>query len=143
MSPEQMQSKLEHLATALEGIRRLPQESLDDFRSDDRNLDAAVRRLQVAIQVLIDVGSHVVAELGLGAPESGRDLLERLERAGHLPAGRAARFGKMFGFRNRIVHLYDRVDDTFVYEIMTQHLGDLEELARLYIDALEAGVSPP
>ena len=142
MSPEQVQAKLEHLATAIEGIRRLPQGSLDEFRSDERNLDAALRRLQVAIQVLIDVGSHVVAELGLGAPESSRDLLERLERAGHLPAGGTNRFGKIFGFRNRIVHLYDRVDDTFVYEIMTQHLGDLEELARLYIDALQTQEGP-
>jgi uncharacterized protein YutE (UPF0331/DUF86 family) len=62
----------------------------------------------VAIQILIDVGSHLVARLGLGAPETSQDLLQRLEHAGKLPAGASKRFGRIFAFRNRIVHLYDR-----------------------------------
>jgi uncharacterized protein YutE (UPF0331/DUF86 family) len=136
MSPEQLQAKLAHLADALEKLRALPHESLEQFRSDDRNLDAALHRLQIAIQVLIDVGSHVVSQLGLGAPSSSHDVLERLERAGRIPPGATIRFGRMFAFRNRIVHLYDRVDDTFVFEIMTAHLDELGELATLYLDAL-------
>lgn len=136
MTPEQVQAKLALLAETLERLRALPQSSLDEFRADDRNVDAALHRLQIAIQILIDVGSHVVSRLGLGAPETSRDLLERLEAAGRIPAGSAV-FGKMFGFRNRVVHLYDRVDDALVYEIMTRHLDDLRELARLYVDALE------
>jgi uncharacterized protein YutE (UPF0331/DUF86 family) len=136
MTPEQVQAKLAHLAEAIAKLRAIPQSSLDEFRSDDRNIDAALRRLQVAIQVLIDVGSHVVSRLGLGAPDSSHDLLDRLEKAGRLPPGSTARFGRMFAFRNRVVHLYDRVDDEFVYGIVTQHLRDLEVLAAHYIDAL-------
>lgn len=137
MTPEQVQAKLTLLAETLERLRALPRSSLDEFRSDDRNVDAALHRLQVAIQILIDVGSHVVSRLGLGAPETSRDLLERLEAAGRIPAGSTSRFGKMFGFRNRVVHLYDRIDDERVYEIITSHLDDLGELAQLYLDALD------
>jgi uncharacterized protein YutE (UPF0331/DUF86 family) len=136
MTPEQVQAKLTHLADAIAKLRTMPQSSLEDFRADDRNLDSALHRLQVAIQILIDVGSHVVAQLGLGAPETSHDILERLEKAGRLPSGATARFGKMFAFRNRVVHLYDRIDDDFVYDVVTQHLGDLEDLATHYIDAL-------
>lgn len=136
MNPEQVQAKLALLADAIAKLRALPQSTIDEFRADDRNIDAALRRLQVAIQILIDVGSHVVAELGLGAPETSLDILDRLERAGRLPTGTAASFRKVFSFRNRVVHLYDRVDDTMVYEIVTQHLTDLEHLATLLIDAL-------
>jgi uncharacterized protein YutE (UPF0331/DUF86 family) len=100
VTPEEIQAKLTRLADAIDALRRLPASSLEAFRSDERNLDAALRRLQVAIQILIDVGSHVVAQLGLGAPETSRDLLERLEAAGHLPAGAAARFGRIFAFRS-------------------------------------------
>ncbi len=88
--------------------------------------------MQVAIQVLIEVGSHVVAMLGLGTPETSVDVLDRLERAGRLPGGSTARVRRMFSFRNRVVHLYDRVDDAWVYEIVRAHVGDLEELARHY-----------
>ena len=63
-------------------------------------------------------------------------MLDRLERAGRLPSGAAAKFGKIFAFRNRVVHLYDRVDDAIVYEIVTERLADLEDLATHYIDAI-------
>ncbi|MBX3125806.1 MAG: DUF86 domain-containing protein [Polyangiaceae bacterium] len=121
MTPEEAQAKLLQLAEVMDRLRALPHSDLDEFRSDDRNIDAALRRLQVAIQILIDVGSHLVAMLGLGAPDSSRDLLERLEKGGHLPAGSTVRFGKAFAFRNRIVHLYDRVDDAIVFEIVRDH----------------------
>lgn len=137
MTPEQVQAKLVLLVEVIDRLRELPQDRLEQFRADDRNIDAALHRLQVAIQILIDVGSHVVSRLGLGAPESSRDLLDRLERAGRIPKGSAARFDKMFAFRNRVVHVYDPIDDEAVYEIVTRHLGDLQELARHYIDALD------
>jgi uncharacterized protein YutE (UPF0331/DUF86 family) len=136
VTPEQVAQKLVLLAEALEKLRALPRSSLADFTADDRTLDAALRRLQVAIQILIDVGSHVVSRLGLGAPDSSLDVLARLERAGKLPAGAATRFGRIFAFRNRIVHLYDRVDAAAVFAIVQDDLGDLEELARLYAEAL-------
>jgi len=136
MSPEQLQAKLAYLVAAIAKLRALPQSSLEEFRSDDRTIDSALHRLQVAIQILIDVGSHVVASLGLGAPETSRDILERLERAGRLPLGSTTRFGRMFAFRSRVVHLYDRVDDEVVYEIVTAHLGDLEQLGTYFLDAL-------
>lgn len=139
MTPEQVQAKLALLADTLERLRSIEHTSLAAFRADDRNVDAALRRLQVAIQILIDVGSHLVSRLGLGAPDSSQDLLARLEHAGKLPAGAAERFGRIFAFRNRIVHLYDRVDDGIVYSILAEDLGDLEELARLYLAHLPAG----
>jgi uncharacterized protein YutE (UPF0331/DUF86 family) len=49
--------------------------------SDSRNLDAALYKLQTAIQALIDVGSHVVGALGRRAPSSSRELLEEAGRA--------------------------------------------------------------
>ena len=133
MTPEQVQAKLALLAATLVRLRKLQATDLETFRGDDRNLDAALRRLQVGIQILIDVGSHLVARLGLGAPETSHDVLDRLEAAGKLPAGSAKRFGGIFAFGNRIVHLYDRIDEPVVFDILTNDLTDMEELARLYL----------
>ncbi len=138
MSPEEVQAKLALLANTLERLRAMELGSLEAFRADDRNLDAALRRLQVAIQILIDVGSHLVSRLGLGAPETSQDLLDRLERAGKLPIGSAPRFGRIFAFRNRIVHLYDHVDEAIVFDILTRQLDDLDALARHYLAVLPA-----
>ncbi len=136
MSPEQVRSKLAHVADRVGELRALPSATFEEFVSDPRNLDAALHRLQTAIQALIDVGSYAVAVAGLRAPTTSHEIIELLEGAGHLPAGSTKRFAPMFGFRNRIVHLYDRVEPRRVHEIVHSETGELAQLARLYAELL-------
>lgn len=53
-----------------------------------------------------------------------------------LDVGAATRFAPIVGFRNRILHLYDRVDPQLVYRILTENRADLADLARLLATAL-------
>lgn len=71
-----------------------------------------------------------------GHRSSSADSLVELQGAGLLPAGAAARFTPIFGFRNRVVYLYDLIDPQIVYRILTEHRSDLDELARLLVAAL-------
>ena len=119
----------------LEKLEQLPQGSFDEFIGDFRNVDSALHRLQTGIQALIDVASYATARRGLGTPTTSADALVKLEGAGHLPIGSAARFTPIFGFRNRVVHLYDRIDPQIVYRILTEDRPGLEELARLLLTA--------
>jgi uncharacterized protein YutE (UPF0331/DUF86 family) len=137
MTAEEIQTKLAMLRDNLERLAQIPQATYEEFAADFRNLDSALHRLQTSIQALIDVGGFVLAERGLGAPGSSREILERLEAAGILPVGATLRFGPIFGFRNRVVHLYDRIDPEIVYRVLTSERGDLVELLRLLLDALE------
>jgi hypothetical protein len=44
---------------------------------------------------------------------------------------------KLVGFRNRIVHEYERVEDDFVYGILTKNIGDFTlfgQAIRRYLD---------
>jgi uncharacterized protein YutE (UPF0331/DUF86 family) len=60
-------------------------------------------------------------------------VFERLEEAGLLPPGTAARIGPIVGFRNRVVHLYGRIDERRVFEILTKHRRDLVEVLDLLL----------
>lgn len=140
MTLEEIQSKLEIMQENLERMEQIPQATYEEFASDFRNVDSAKHRLQTSIQALIDIGSFVLARLGLAAPRSSRDILEHLEAAGHLPAGTATRFGPIFGFRNRVVHLYDRVDPRIVYRILCEERADLAALLRMLLEL--AGPQP-
>lgn len=130
MTRDEVRSKLAVLSDNLERLAELPQGSYDEFIADFRNLDSALHRLQTSIQVLVDLASFAVARHGLGSPTSSFDAIERLEAAGHLPAGAAKRFAPVLGFRNRIVHLYDRIDPMIVFDVLTRSRPDLEELGR-------------
>ncbi len=141
MTAEEIQSKLAIVRENLQRLEELPQASYDEFMEDFRTADSALHRLQTSIQALIDIGTYVVADCGLGAPATSRDVLERLEQHGLLPAGSTAKFGPVFGFGNRVVHLYDRVDPEIVYRILVERRDDLAELADLLLAAVEGGES--
>lgn len=137
MTSEELAAKLTLLRANLEALERLPKSTLDEFMSDERNLDYALHKLQTAIQVLIDLAGHQVASAGLPAPDTSRGLLTVLEAAGRLPEGTEHDLGALFAFRNRIVHLYGDVDAEVVHEVLVARLGDIEELARRLVSSDE------
>lgn len=139
MTEEQLQSKLDVLKANLDKLAQIPAASLEEFTGDFRNVASTLYLLQTAIQALIDLGSLIVARRALPTPRTSHEIFERLEDAGLLPRGAAARFAPIVGFRNRVVHVYDRIDERRVYEILTLHRHDLTELADLLLACLETG----
>lgn len=133
MTWDEVQGRLDAVRQNLERLDRIPQESYEVFAGDFRNVTSAVYLLQTSIQALIDVGSFLVARLGLPTPRKSQEVFERLEEAGRLPAGTARRLIPIIGFRNRVVHLYDRVDDRLVYEILGERRRDLAEILDLLL----------
>lgn len=133
MTYDDVQEKLDVLRRNLEQLDRIPQSSFEEFSTDFRNTPCAIYLLQTSIQALIDLGSFHVARLGLETPRRSQEVFERLEDAGKLPAGTARRCVPIVGFRNRVVHLYDRVDARVVYEVLTAHRRDLPELLDLLL----------
>lgn len=134
---ERIAEKVAFVRDALEALDTLPTTSLDEFLSDRRNLPSALHWLQTAIQALLDIGLVIAAERGLAPPHTSLEVLERLEDARLLPAGTALRFRPIVGFRNRVVHLYDRVDPDIVYRIVVDDRDDLRDLLALLIRAAE------
>ena len=137
MSESDIQRRLEILRGNLERLAEIPQESFEAFSADFRNLDSALHRLQTSIQALLDLGAILVSRLGLPAPRTSIDILASLEESGYLPAGSSVRFRPILGFRNRVVHLYDRIDERIVFRILTEEREDLADLLELLLDALE------
>jgi uncharacterized protein YutE (UPF0331/DUF86 family) len=136
MNAEGLPRKLAILRDNLERLEQIPQGSLAVFVSDFRNLDSALHRLQTSIQALIDIASYLTAKHALGPPESSVDALQKLEDAKLIPPGSTVRFTPVLGFRNRVVHLYDRIDPAIVFRILTEERHDLAELAKLLTAAL-------
>ena len=136
MTNDGIPAKLEIVRLNLERLEQLPQATYAEFNADFRNLDSALHRLQTTIRALIDVASFLVSVRGLGVPSTSLDSLEKLEAAGLLPPGSAKRFAPIVGFRNRVVHLYDRIDPEIVYRVLTQNRANLRDLAALLVQAL-------
>jgi len=123
---DKLRQKVQYIHEALRRLNAVRSAGRQAFLSDDMVQAASIRYLQVAIEAMVDAANHIVAREGLGLPRTYRQSLEILVREGILPPERRDAFGKMVGFRNRVVHLYDDVDPGEVYDIIEGRLGDFE-----------------
>ena len=67
-------------------------------------------RLQEAVEVSLDIAMHIVANLRLGSPETGRDVFVDLADGKVISVNLSQKMGAGVGFRNLVVHRYDELD---------------------------------
>jgi uncharacterized protein YutE (UPF0331/DUF86 family) len=89
--------------------------------------DIVVLNLQRAIQLVIDMGSYLVAIKQLGIPQSLKDVFVILEQNNCLSHILSERLQKMVGFRNIAVNDYQAVDKDILKAVISKHLKDFED----------------
>lgn len=99
--------------------------------------------LQLAIECLLDVGSHLVAAERLGTPQSYREVIELLGERGILPLDYVTRALSMPGFRNILVHDYLGVDLGFVWQMLHEGPAQFREFIRYVVAHLKAQPTGP
>ena len=124
---EDVQTKIDVILDSLEKLSSLKTKTYEDFISDFRNIDSALHRLQTSIQALLDIGSYIIASLGLKTPSTNAEIIEILSDAGHLSKNKRETYIKMSQFRNRIVHLYNHIDTETLYDILVNELDDIKD----------------
>jgi uncharacterized protein YutE (UPF0331/DUF86 family) len=136
---ESVRSRLDHLGELLEELDAIQAGGRDAYVAELRTRLAAQHALQLAIQACIDVGAHVIAELGLSAPDDYRGVFENLTPAG-LDSRLATRMAAAAGMRNVLVHAYLEVDDEAVWSALSE-LDDMRQFAAAVQQMLDAGPS--
>jgi uncharacterized protein YutE (UPF0331/DUF86 family) len=116
--------KLAIVETSCRELRELAR--LDRIRTDVRERRFVEHTLQVAIQAVLDVASHVVSDERLGEPDTNRALFASLESAGWIESELSDALQRMAGFRNVLVHGYADVDLGIVEDAARGGLADLE-----------------
>jgi uncharacterized protein YutE (UPF0331/DUF86 family) len=132
VNPEKVSSLLENLRGYLEILRRHAEIPRDDFLADRRAMDSAKYNFIVAIECCIDVGNHIIASEGLRTPADYRDVAQTLAENGIIDQALAERFKLMISFRNRLVHMYWKIDDEMVREYLENNLDEIGELAKSF-----------
>jgi uncharacterized protein YutE (UPF0331/DUF86 family) len=115
--------KLAFIETCLAELRALARP--DAIERDVKERRCFEHTLQIAIQALQDVASHIVSDQRLGEPSSNQALLTLLAGADWLSNDTASALRSAIGFRNVLVHGYTAVDPGIVRDVLENHLGDL------------------
>jgi uncharacterized protein YutE (UPF0331/DUF86 family) len=115
--------KLAYIETCVQQLRSLAR--LDDIETDVREERFVVHTLQLAAQAALDVASHIVSDHKLGEPATNRELFDLLHAAGWITSDCAQVMGRLAGFRNLVVHGYERVNLGIVKDVVRHRLTDL------------------
>jgi uncharacterized protein YutE (UPF0331/DUF86 family) len=111
---------------------------LEEYLADENLQMIVERRLQLSIQVCIDIANHVIAHLGLRVPDSQENVFSILATGGIITRDLAQRMVGMVGFRNILVHDYLDIDSSLVHNHLSQRLSDFSQFSQELIEQFPA-----
>ncbi|MFQ5825103.1 MAG: DUF86 domain-containing protein [bacterium] len=114
------------LAEKVRFLRTYKKYSLKDFEENLTIQFSAERAMQVAIQNVIDIGSHLLAAKLVNFVEDYKDVIVKLGQEEIIPKKFADSIKKMASFRNILVHNYIDVDLIKLYDLIQNNLDDFE-----------------
>lgn len=121
-------------------LQRIKETIDGDINSLDNNFniqDILTLKLQRAIQLVLDMASHIVSSKRLGVPQTLRDVFVILEKNKIINHQLSIKMQKMVGFRNIAVHDYQAINADILKSIVAFHLQDLEEFYRVILTDLQ------
>jgi uncharacterized protein YutE (UPF0331/DUF86 family) len=133
---EVIRRRLQRLDEYLEILQDLQRYSFEAFIEEPERYGSAERFLQLAIETLTDMGSHVIAKLGLGTVDSYRDIPQILAQQGYIDDALGEKWIRIIGFRNILVHEYLDLDREIVYGVLQEGLEDIAALRRSFAQFL-------
>ncbi|MFA5701400.1 MAG: DUF86 domain-containing protein [Desulfuromonas sp.] len=123
-------TKLDSLHRCLKRIQDKTPADVETLTRDLDCQDIIVLNLTRAVQVCVDIATHLIASTDAPAPQSMSQSFSTLEKLNIIRPETSTRMQKAVGFRNISVHAYQNIDWLVVYSIITQHLPDFEQFAR-------------
>jgi uncharacterized protein YutE (UPF0331/DUF86 family) len=122
--------KLESLRRCIWRVEEKTPAGVDQLVQDPDIQDILVLNLTRAVQLCVDIGSHVISETDEPAPASMGDVFSTLEKLGIIEPATCQALRKAVGFRNVAVHNYDVINWEIVFAICQRSLVDFRDFAK-------------
>lgn len=95
------------------------------FADDCLRQDAVAMNLQRAAELTIDIANHLIRVRKLGLPRDSRESFSLLQQAGLIDTEMMRKLQGMVGFRNILVHEYQKMDMAIMMQVIKHHSRDL------------------
>ncbi|HSW10060.1 MAG TPA: DUF86 domain-containing protein [Bacillota bacterium] len=133
MDERVIEARLRKLNAYVTGLRRFQRVTRQEYLNDE-DLQAIVeRRLQLAIQVCLDLANYIIAHGRREVPDREENVFLTLARHGVIDQTLGERVKAMTRFRNILVHDYLDIDQAKVYEKLAGGFPDFDEFARAIV----------
>lgn len=126
--PELVRKKLGFIEECLADLEELARP--DKIESDVRDRRFIEHTLQIMLQAVQDIASHIVSDDRLGEPDSNSQLPELLGRHDWIRPDLAKKLAGAIRFRDILVHGYQRVEAGLSRDVLETRLPDLRQFCR-------------
>ena len=127
---DEITSKIEHLIEYVNILKGYQHFKIEDLQRDHTLKGAVERYLEIALECTIDIGEMIISIEKLKRPESYQDVFLILGEQGILPKSFAIKFAPSAGFRNRLVHMYAKIDIDKLHYYLQNNIGDIEQFSK-------------
>lgn len=128
--------RLERLRDYLKILKIIQQYDSTVFVKDPFVHGTAERNLHLAIECLLDIGNHIIADHGFERPENYSDVFRILHQNKIIDDYLYSNLEGMASFRNVLVHDYINLDRLKVYQIIKDKAQYLEKLGEAFSQLL-------
>ena len=121
----------------IDALERYRQMSLEDFLNDHTIQAASELYMLRGIEVIVDVGNHLLSEVFQCSAKEYKEVLLLLGEKSIMPQDFAEQNSDMVGFRNRLAHVYMDMDYTKVYDYLVKAPDIFRKFTKYFIEFVE------
>jgi uncharacterized protein YutE (UPF0331/DUF86 family) len=125
--------KIERIEIYLKQIRQKKDSGIEKFKKDKDLQSIVLFNLLQSIQACIDIGSHIISDSGWEVPGSQADIFEILADRKVIDKPLSKKMIQMVGFRNRIIHEYEKIDLKIVHAVWRKNIKDIEKFCKAVV----------
>lgn len=123
---EEIKQKLREIADSVRIVKDNLPSQLIEFLGLGLAKDGIYKKIEFAIENVIDICSILNSDLSLGVPSDDEDIITNLEVNKVLNKKTIKVVRNMKSFRNILVHKYGKIDDEIAFEILHNNLYDFD-----------------
>ena len=130
-------AKLQRLDEYLGYLKDIQKVNKKSFLKDYHFFGLAERYLQLSIEVVLDVGKLLLVEKNIERPENSREIFALLCDHKVFSKKLAQNLMGIAGFRNILVHDYEKIDREIVYEKLQENYDDFVKFKKEVLKAVK------
>lgn len=122
---ERIDARLERIELTCRRLVETARRPLEEYLGNDDLQAATERRLMLAVQAALDVGSHIIASEGWKTPLGYAEVFGELAARDVIEPELGKRLQMAAGLRNLLVHDYLDIDPVRIHDSLAEDVADL------------------
>ena len=128
---EKIIERMGDIKNAVLELEKFQKMDLEEFLKDSDNYNLSAYHLRIAIEAVLIIGTHILSRI----PQNGKkkdytQVILSLADYDVLPKDFSQKIKGMAGYRNRLVHLYWKIEPNELLTVIKENLSDLEEFIK-------------